>query len=101
LIEYEDGMGMYQYVGNNPANGIDIWGLEDCPPRRENISFKVSFFNEVVVKLLEKGGDLDLLLKTSQDLGDISYHKHAYKQIMEKSVHNRFKSGDKLKAARQ
>jgi RHS repeat-associated protein len=27
LIEYEDGMGMYQYVGNNPANGVDIWGL--------------------------------------------------------------------------
>lgn len=29
LIEYGDGMGMYQYVGNNPANGIDIWGLCD------------------------------------------------------------------------
>ncbi|HMO34207.1 MAG TPA: RHS repeat-associated core domain-containing protein [Lacibacter sp.] len=27
LIEYEDGMGMYQYVGNNPANGVDVWGL--------------------------------------------------------------------------
>ncbi|MEI9810270.1 MAG: RHS repeat-associated core domain-containing protein [Bacteroidota bacterium] len=32
LIEYGDATGMYQYVGNNPANGIDIWGLEkkDC-----------------------------------------------------------------------
>ncbi len=28
LIEYEDGMGMYQYVANNPANGVDVWGLE-------------------------------------------------------------------------
>ncbi len=28
LIEYQDGMGMYQYVGNNPANGVDILGLE-------------------------------------------------------------------------
>ena len=28
LIGYTDGMGMYQYVGNNPANGIDIFGLE-------------------------------------------------------------------------
>ncbi len=28
LIEYEDGMGLYQYVGNNPANGVDIWGLQ-------------------------------------------------------------------------
>lgn len=32
LIEYEDGMGMYQYVRNNPANGIDIWGLEVYQP---------------------------------------------------------------------
>ena len=29
LIGYADGMGMYQYAGNNPANGIDILGL-DC-----------------------------------------------------------------------
>lgn len=27
LIEYGDGMSMYQYVGNNPANGVDPWGL--------------------------------------------------------------------------
>ncbi|MBS1509468.1 MAG: hypothetical protein JST86_01410 [Bacteroidetes bacterium] len=27
-IGYTDGMGMYQYVHNNPANGIDILGLE-------------------------------------------------------------------------
>lgn len=32
LIEYQDEMGMYQYVGNNPANGIDIWGLEVYSP---------------------------------------------------------------------
>ena len=32
LIGYADGMGMYQYVHNNPANGIDIFGLKDCPP---------------------------------------------------------------------
>ena len=31
-IGYGDGMGMYQYVHNNPANGIDIFGLNDCPP---------------------------------------------------------------------
>lgn len=29
LIEYGDGMGMYQYVGNNPANGVDVFGLEE------------------------------------------------------------------------
>lgn len=30
LIGYADGMGMYQYVHNNPANGVDVLGLEDC-----------------------------------------------------------------------
>jgi RHS repeat-associated protein len=32
LIGYGDGMGMYQYVGNNPANGVDVFGLNQCPP---------------------------------------------------------------------
>lgn len=31
LIGYADGMGMYQYVHDNPANGVDIFGLKDCP----------------------------------------------------------------------
>lgn len=29
LIGYRDGMGMYQYVHNNPANGVDLLGLDD------------------------------------------------------------------------
>jgi RHS repeat-associated protein len=29
LIGYHDGTGMYQYVANNPANGVDIWGLQE------------------------------------------------------------------------
>ena len=33
LIGYADGMGMYQYVGNNPANGLDVFGLDDCKPK--------------------------------------------------------------------
>ncbi len=36
LIGYADGMGMYQYVHDNPANGIDIFGLKDCPPGETN-----------------------------------------------------------------
>ncbi len=31
LIGYGDGMGMYQYVGNNPANGVDVLGLDKTP----------------------------------------------------------------------
>ncbi|MCY7420417.1 MAG: DUF6531 domain-containing protein [Chitinophagaceae bacterium] len=40
-LGYGDGMGMYQYVHNNPANGIDIFGLDDCDPEpdpQKNIS---------------------------------------------------------------
>ena len=37
LIEYGDGMGMYQYVGNNPANGVDVFGL-DCDEPKSKMS---------------------------------------------------------------
>lgn len=42
LIGYADGMGMYQYVHNNPANGIDIFGLEKepCPENNADESEK-------------------------------------------------------------
>lgn len=38
LIGYADGMGMYQYVHDNPANGIDIFGLKDCPEEEKEKS---------------------------------------------------------------
>jgi len=59
LIEYRDGMGMYQYVGNNPANGVDVWGLE-CPPEywREDIAYKTSFINEMLSDSWEKPANM-------------------------------------------
>ncbi len=43
LIGYADGMGLYQYVGNNPANGVDIWGLEDCNGnKRKEIGYAIT-----------------------------------------------------------
>ena len=53
LIEYGDGMGMYQYVGNNPANGIDVWGLEDCEKsyNRTEIGYSVNamdFYGDLI-----------------------------------------------------
>jgi RHS repeat-associated protein len=61
LIEYGDGMGMYQYVGNNPANGVDVWGLEDCDEWKKKIKEGyetltdingnlMGFFNEETLK---------------------------------------------------
>lgn len=54
LIEYGDGMGMYQYVGNNPANGIDVLGLEDCNNKydRTEIGYSVNamaYINEATI----------------------------------------------------
>ncbi|HMP86104.1 MAG TPA: RHS repeat-associated core domain-containing protein [Lacibacter sp.] len=44
LIEYDDGMGMYQYVGNNPANGVDVWGLKcgEATQTNDLFSFTIS-----------------------------------------------------------
>ena len=55
LIEYEDGMGMYQYVGNNPANGIDILGLEDCSKTQErnDIAYETSAINYATTNTLD------------------------------------------------
>jgi RHS repeat-associated protein len=38
LIGYSDGMGVYQYVHNNPGNGIDILGLNDCDCDNKKLS---------------------------------------------------------------
>lgn len=46
LIGYGDGMGLYQYVGNNPANGVDVLGLEVCSPDFESPSLYSSLSPE-------------------------------------------------------
>ena len=54
LIEYGDGMGMYQYVGNNPANGVDLWGLsssnDDC--------FTMKLFNQALQESYDESKDV-------------------------------------------
>ena len=49
LIGYADGMGMYQYVGNNPANGVDVLGLEeDCVELETNSSTLLSISGKTI-----------------------------------------------------
>ncbi len=68
LIEYGDGMGMYQYVGNNPANGVDVWGLEDCDDKDPTRSIIPLFpWDEVALDLWNEEyyrapGDLGIAL---------------------------------------
>lgn len=101
LIEYGDGMGMYQYVGNNPANGIDVWGLEGCSqyPRSE-IGYNTAITNEVFKKTLSKGADLELYLNTLNDEKSLANSRSEYKRLIEKSKHSRLVQGDKGAAVR-
>jgi RHS repeat-associated protein len=60
LIGYADGMGMYQYVHNNPANGIDVFGLNDCPP--EETSTTQSSTTQAVEELETLGSNYNTTL---------------------------------------
>ncbi len=45
-IGYGDGTGMYQYVHDNPANGIDVFGLDDCDePKPKSITDHITDLN--------------------------------------------------------
>ncbi len=63
LIEYGDGMGMYQYVGNNPANGVDVWGLavgpdgKPCLDKDEYLYVSEERWNEEVNAMLRSIND--------------------------------------------
>jgi RHS repeat-associated protein len=63
LIGYADGTGLYQYVHNNPANGIDILGLKDCPDQVDNKTE-----TEVAAYLAKIGNYLSILSETLKRL---------------------------------
>ncbi len=75
LIEYGDGMGMYQYVGNNPANGVDVWGLEiyycNYKDHPTESTTKESFLGSSVDK-----GISDFLSKANYALGRVDSYKN-------------------------
>ncbi len=82
LIGYEDGMGMYQYVHDNPANGIDILGLKcpdnDTPHPWWDFGSVTGILGEVANDISTAGGLTSILsladkLKKVQFLGGFSF----------------------------
>lgn len=71
LIEYQDGMGMYQYVGNNPANGVDVWGLSDKPNTED---CETTQYGPDIRNLWDIPGPLDDAIR---DLADL-YHAETF-----------------------
>lgn len=64
LIGYGDGMGMYQYVGNNPASGVDIMGLEKdpCEKKKTNTELlKLQYLDKVLNQLNLINAELKML----------------------------------------
>lgn len=93
LIGYGDGMGMYQYVHNNPANGVDIFGLQDCPPEKsliDNIETDEGWVNGLgswldLPTTYKYKKQLDALQKFQHDLKiikDIMKSQHMVKEFM-------------------
>lgn len=74
LIGYGDGMAMYQYVGNNPANGIDIFGLKKRPCDEKERTRSEVVTLQYLDKVLNQLNLLNVTLKkvTGNDLNDRS-----------------------------
>ena len=89
LIEYGDGMGMYQYVGNNPANGVDVMGLDDCNKTRKDIAYETSFLDKVLLNTLKSEWLSEFDNPVPDDL-ELKILKKRYKIAMEESVRHRF-----------
>lgn len=78
LIGYADGMGMYQYVHNNPASGIDVWGLNECDGNVrskkyglgdwESVVQTYDFFSEISEFAYEKKFNLAAIEQRAKDL---------------------------------
>lgn len=56
LIGYSDGMSLYQYVHNDPANGVDVFGLDDCDPptdeQSQDVIGIIDYYNTLLNNVL-------------------------------------------------
>jgi len=100
LIEYRDGMGMYQYVGNNPANGVDVLGLSDCDePGSQDIAYEVSFSSSAGLILESEWiANIDNPFPTGS-VGEVDINLKKYKLLMEKSIKYRMGPNSNKKLA--
>lgn len=79
LIGYADGMGMYQYVHNNPANGIDLLGLDDFIDYTGNTVGNANSISPLLPEMIapvteyivrsQKGGHIVRIGELTQELG--------------------------------
>ncbi len=69
-IYYTDGMGMYQYVHDDPANGIDLLGLKDCPDELKKDPSRWKKIKEFVNFYNGHFGNIMNLASIHQPLGD-------------------------------
>ncbi len=63
LIGYADGMGMYQYVHNNPANGIDVFGLAEDPCAEKAPPSTLPWWNSALNSITSLEGELKAIDK--------------------------------------
>jgi RHS repeat-associated protein len=85
LIEYQDGMGMYQYVKNNPANGIDIWGLDCLVPAIPMIDIRTEIKETIRLENdLRKTPDIPILPHDDlvRNLGNLSNAQSTEEALM-------------------
>jgi RHS repeat-associated protein len=108
LIGYGDGMGLYQYVGNNPANGVDVLGLNDCNQKnnQSNPNLDMVEFNEnllgSIITILEQHKEISKFRENIEIIEkyqkEIPLLKELAKKLGDsKSFYNFLEQGDKLK----
>jgi len=81
LIGYGDGMGMYQYVHNNPANGIDVLGLNDCDEEWDAAQWRNKGITETDAALSSFSTGLNALSKVVD-----FYHSLLKNQILNQAL---------------
>lgn len=68
LVGYADGMGMYQYVHNNPANGIDVLGLNDCDEQKKSLLDQTEWLESYVNGIISSLDKMSDYTKTADKL---------------------------------